>query len=354
MKKVCKILSSKVVIIFRKGTIATLCIVFILAGCSESEPAQPIQPTQIYDLENTSWKLEGFADTQTGEFTEAKPKCNKCYTLTFDTDSTASGYSVMNSLGLRFNPALKMWVATESYDLQIGTVAMFYEAMKSVESYTVENDSLRIFYNNNKNYLLYKAEDGEIDEDTGEDAGEYFQEIAIGSKNPVINYTTDGISFEFCLLNEQNKPSTVFNEGENFSFYFKITNKQNYSINKEIQISGQLLGDLVMGGFCRIISQDQQDIGYPFYDDVCLQVVQYFSFYGVNHTYGLIVPWVNNCERWGILLCGVNSFLGKGYLPREYLSCGKYYTVLDCEFLFRYGIERFSIPVLFKINFEVK
>jgi hypothetical protein len=54
-----------------------------------------------------------------------------------------------------------------------------------------------------------------------------FYEITIGCENPVINYVNNGIEFNFYLLNEQGKPSTIFNEGEKFSFYFKIKNINN-------------------------------------------------------------------------------------------------------------------------------
>ncbi|MDR2126739.1 MAG: hypothetical protein LBP63_07910, partial [Prevotellaceae bacterium] len=68
-----------------------------------------------------------------------------------------------------------------------------------------------------------------------------FHEITIGSANPVINYAANGIEFEFCLLNEQGEPSTIFNEGENFSFYFKIANRN----NDGLQISKGFLNNLV-------------------------------------------------------------------------------------------------------------
>jgi hypothetical protein len=67
---------------------------------------------------------------------------------------------------------------------------------------------------------------------------ENISEIAIGSKNPVANYTIDGIKFNFCLLNESSKPATVFNEGENFSFYFKVTNN---NTNEELAIDGSFI-----------------------------------------------------------------------------------------------------------------
>jgi hypothetical protein len=112
-----------------------------------------------YDLVGTKWQLEGFVNNTIHKtaMIEAEPKCDNCYTLVFDTDSTARGHSVMNIIGLSLKPVLSMWVATMADDTPTGgTVEIFYEAIKSVKSYRIENDDLKIFYNNNNNYLLYK------------------------------------------------------------------------------------------------------------------------------------------------------------------------------------------------------
>jgi hypothetical protein len=183
--------------------------------------------------------------------------------------------------------------------------------------------------------------DGEYDE-----YGEYSHVVAIGSENPVINYTADGILFEFYLLNEQSKPSTVFKAGENFGFYFKITNTD---INKELEIAHGLFCELKAGGFSKIISRNQQDIGYPFEDVSCTLELLYYPFYGKNNTYELLIPWIDN----GIFVSSVNSPQAKS-TPREYLSRGKYYTVIDFEFSYRYENKRFYIPISFRINIEVK
>ena len=51
-------------------------------------------------------------------------------------------------------------------------------------------------------------------------------ELEIGDKNAVIVKEVDGVEFKFCLLNEQGKPATIFNEGENFTFSFSIKNNR--------------------------------------------------------------------------------------------------------------------------------
>jgi hypothetical protein len=187
---------------------------------------------------------------------------------------------------------------------------------------------------------------GCANEENGE-YDEYSHVVITGSENPVINYTAEGLLFEFCLLNEQSKPSTVFNADENFAFYFKVTNTD---IDKEVEIIWHsLFCVLRSGGFNKIISQDRQDIGYPFDDVACLEVMRYNPLYGENNTCELIIPWIDN----GVFVSSVNSTQSKS-TPREYLSLGKYYTVIDCEFSYRYENKRFQIPLSFKINFEVK
>jgi hypothetical protein len=86
-----------------------------------------------------------------------------------------------------------------------------------------------------------------------------FREITTGSENPVINYVVNGIAFNFCLLNEDGNPSTIFNEGENFSFYFSVMNKRNKSLYFDY--------DFIYSTepvFCRVYNADNKDFGKPY------------------------------------------------------------------------------------------
>jgi hypothetical protein len=127
------------------------------AGCADNE-----NENEIVSLKDTKWRMVGFVDTQTGKVTEAMPtesECDRCYTLTFDTDSTASGYAYINIIGLYCKPALRMWIKTMADDREIGNLVLYYKAMESVKSYAVENDVMKIFYNDDKYYLLFKLID---------------------------------------------------------------------------------------------------------------------------------------------------------------------------------------------------
>jgi hypothetical protein len=172
-----------------------------------------------------------------------------------------------------------------------------------------------------------------------------FREITIGSKNPVINYVNNGIEFNFCLLNEEGKPSTIFNEGENFSFYFKCTN---HNANKELEYDGGFLSDLLLDGFCRVISQQNDTIGYPCTSGNCLMMFQTYPLYGENNNYEISIPWSDSREGWSDLLCYHESF------HRESLSVGKYYTGFTHKFRFYTKENWIDVPVSFKINFEIK
>ena len=66
-----------------------LAVCLIGVACKEDEPEKE------QSLANTKWKLAGIMDMDTGILQELEPKdCEECYTLTFDTDSTATSLSI--------------------------------------------------------------------------------------------------------------------------------------------------------------------------------------------------------------------------------------------------------------------
>ena len=70
-------------------------IVLFCLSCQKKDEAD-----ETSNLSGTNWKLAGIVDTKTGVLTKIEPKdCEKCYTLTFDTDTTFSTFSSSNELG---------------------------------------------------------------------------------------------------------------------------------------------------------------------------------------------------------------------------------------------------------------
>ncbi|MDR2292737.1 MAG: hypothetical protein LBE11_04600 [Prevotellaceae bacterium] len=175
-----------------------------------------------------------------------------------------------------------------------------------------------------------------------------FREITIGSENPVINYANNGIYFKFCLLNENGEPSTIFNEGENFSFYFSTINKRNELLYFDYDFIY-----LTEPVFCRVYNTDRQDFGKPYLYNGAIFIS--LDIYGFEHndTIAFQVPWVDDRTNWGWYSVALKS-LNQNYLPK-----GKYYTEFEYDFVFRRTLNNDedslkTDKIKFKINFEIK
>ena len=110
-------------------------------------------------LQETKWKLIGIVDTQTGILQELEPKdCDECYTFTFDTDSTASGWSTSNELMVRLRPVLQVFIASKALgtDFYLEDAILFRNTIETIISYELNKDELKFYYNDHKNYLLFK------------------------------------------------------------------------------------------------------------------------------------------------------------------------------------------------------
>jgi hypothetical protein len=135
-----------------KTTLTFAAILLLLAGSFSCGKEEENENTS---LKGTKWQMECFVDTQTGSTIEAEPKCDMCYYFIFDTDNTASGRTVINDLYVSLNPVF-MKSFSKGDDSENGTAALFYEAIGTVDSYNIENNTMKFFYNDNKNYLLFK------------------------------------------------------------------------------------------------------------------------------------------------------------------------------------------------------
>ncbi|MDR2145631.1 MAG: hypothetical protein LBE91_04115 [Tannerella sp.] len=124
------------------------------------EPVEDNTPSEVdtsIHLAGTQWKLVGLVDHETGDLQEFEPKdCDDCYTLVFDTDTTAQGKSYVNLVVLLGLHPIKIQCGTEAGDC-VGNQPCFYycDLLRNVVTYDVKNNGL-IIYLRNKNYLLYK------------------------------------------------------------------------------------------------------------------------------------------------------------------------------------------------------
>jgi hypothetical protein len=117
-------------------------------------------------LKGTKWKLAGIVDTETGVLKVLEPEdCEKCYTLTFDTDTTVSTYSSFNELGggyivdyIKRSFQITNFGGTKAGELGDGGLYVGPFWNRTVQSFFYKKSELRLYYDENRNYLLYKLQ----------------------------------------------------------------------------------------------------------------------------------------------------------------------------------------------------
>ena len=174
---------------------------------------------------------------------------------------------------------------------------------------------------------------------------EVYLELYIDSEETAIVKTIENIEFKFCLLNELGMPTTSFNEGENFSFYFSIKNISSDSLYNDPSF---LCKD---NGFCKVYNEQSAIIGMPFiFKGTDLIGTAAYPLYGVSSKYELIIPWQDNRDEWQTLHCYFES------TNMDLLSKGTYYTSFVHQFSFDKANDTSTIRtkvINFKINFEI-
>ena len=165
--------------------------------------------------------------------------------------------------------------------------------------------------------------------------------------NATIQKEIDGIKFKFCLLNEQGKPDTIFNQGENFSFYFSVTNN---SREKYYFYPGYAYYNDVE--FCKVYDSNSQSKGKPYKVNTVLDIGAGAYPFDIGDSYIFEQPWAD--DRDSIWDWGEGTFESTHQKP---LDKGNYYT----EFQYRFRFARsnnqpalFTDTLKFKINFKIQ
>jgi hypothetical protein len=139
----------------------------------EEEPIVPIDTislgTEDTILSGTKWKLVGFVDTATGKMKAAKPKESKCYTLMFNKNNILSGISSANTISGHYTIEqesskiqIQLQPTTTANEVCDGT--LYLQTINTVQSFSVkEKEALMLYYNDKKNYLLYKEDTISVD-----------------------------------------------------------------------------------------------------------------------------------------------------------------------------------------------
>ena len=171
-------------------------------------------------------------------------------------------------------------------------------------------------------------------------------EISPDYKSQVIEKEIDSIFFKFCLLNEQGKPDTVFNEGENFSLYFSVTNRS----KKDFYYDGYALA--FDEQFLRIYNSSNFDFGKSYkplsHTDIGIAAYPFND----GDIYIIKVPWLHEKSS---VLCAENFWYES--VVQKPLAKGFYYTNFKYSFYFQGQQDNNTIrtdSIDFKINFKIQ
>lgn len=113
-------------------------------------------------LTGTNWKLIGFANVAENTIKIAEPQHENCYRLTFNPDGTISGQTSTNEAGGGYElnmqeeelKILSFGGSTEINELYDGP--LFVESMVKVDSFSITERGLALYYDSKKHFLLFK------------------------------------------------------------------------------------------------------------------------------------------------------------------------------------------------------
>jgi hypothetical protein len=163
------------------------------------------------------------------------------------------------------------------------------------------------------------------------------------SCNTSDNIEANSFRYEFRLLNENGKPSTQFEEGENIIFSFLIINET----RKDIFLQQ---GSFDTSEFMKVYSKAYSNegeavIGKPYETIFC--TYQNGVLVPASDTLKLEIPWVVNTSNNYPHFCKLQE--------NSYLQPGKYKTSFTSSFKFERGNSSFETEKMhFEIDFEVK
>lgn len=134
-----------------------LAIIFL--GCSDDEH------TLSKQIQN-SWKLEGFGNNT--EYNEIS-SCETCYTLTFHNTNKFYGYTLANSIAGEYNInkesiSFKDFLMTKVYEPQIKEIKGYFEEyLVLVHSFSITKESLKLYYGDKGEYILFRLIHQDLD-----------------------------------------------------------------------------------------------------------------------------------------------------------------------------------------------
>ena len=152
-------------VIFRilPAVILFVAAVVVLGGCEKkNENNNENEKENKNPLKNTEWKLINFVDVANNTKKTPEPDSEKCYILKFleKGDSLTAVSSTNNFIGTYTIDTQTHYIlitnfcGTKIKELYNGI--LYVKSLITVNKYTIDKDILKLYYNDNKNYLEFK------------------------------------------------------------------------------------------------------------------------------------------------------------------------------------------------------
>jgi hypothetical protein len=115
---------------------------------------------ELDEIADETWQLAGYVDVKTGEFTEEETsQWSKDYNiLRIKKDGSGKIHVILNWLEVDLINKPFARQSTMADDSMEGHLTIFYNALHTVSSFEVRGNKLKLYYNEKRNYLLYKRQ----------------------------------------------------------------------------------------------------------------------------------------------------------------------------------------------------
>ena len=109
---------------------------------------------------NHTWKFDGFGNLSNSSFEKADPSdCEDCYVLTFLKSGKLTGRTTTNTISGEFQidaHDIEITNLIKTEIIELGSGEKYTEAISLTNKYEIMNNTLKLYYNQNQNYLQFK------------------------------------------------------------------------------------------------------------------------------------------------------------------------------------------------------
>lgn len=109
---------------------------------------------------NHIWKFDGFGNLSNSSFEKADPSdCVDCYVLIFLKNGKLTGRTTTNTISGEFQidgQSIEITNLIKTEIIELGNGEKYIEAISLTNKYEITNNTLKLYYNQNHNYLQFK------------------------------------------------------------------------------------------------------------------------------------------------------------------------------------------------------